>query len=629
MPCDITYIVEKTEKLCKNLIVGAGFTNTTQFDPNYAPAGLRDFAVNAFYGGTAVWAWADNSTIADKVEGGTNVMVAVGKVGYDGVMKIGAPVQLTDLAPFTSGGFTFVSLIVNISVTINPTDPDNIIVSYGCSTGEGNLPCRAISFDGGKTWPAPYSPSIVRLKISGSTLTVVSTFGGPPLEVGQYVYTVNDFTDGGIIPYTTITASLGGGLYTVTPPQTVGTHGSVGSPPLNGQIPINPQNSQGWADNRGALADQYGNIWYSSTNAFVNGVRIPANQSIFAVSIDKGRTFQVVYTLPLPDLTLYPLGTFFTDFPQFCLGGNGLSPNTYGLWFRTNFFDFTTGDGWPIVGFIPIFDFNSWGSATSTPPISYTWLQGLTNTIGEGGIIAAADGRVWLDGVILPSIENSGGQCPFNYIQPLLTLYKSPGPLDQNYAGPWQFTIWNSLQENSNPIVTQAVNSQPYLGYFPTVQCIIYDENLKALYELQALRSPDYSQNMRLVFLISRNAGQTWSDPIDINSSKKLNRGFPSMALDPITGSLVFGWYDGRNGSEDPNNVNYGSVQYFSAIISKKKLKKLVNAITLSDTTFTLPSSNIPITSSNAINKNIDIDMIKNKMSRFNRMKIEDLDKTT
>ena len=42
------------------------------------------------------------------------------------------------------------------------------------------------------------------------------------------------------------------------------------------------------------------------------------------------------------------------------------------------------------------------------------------------------------------------------------------------------------------------------------------------------------------------------------------------MALDPKTGDLIFGWYDGRN---DPT---YKSVQYFGARISAKELDKMV-----------------------------------------------------
>ena len=60
------------------------------------------------------------------------------------------------------------------------------------------------------------------------------------------------------------------------------------------------------------------------------------------------------------------------------------------------------------------------------------------------------------------------------------------------------------------------------------------------------------------------------------------------MALDPVTGDLVFGWYDGRN---DPT---FKSVQYFGAVITAKQLDKLVEKIPLSNPLYTLPSATVP-----------------------------------
>jgi hypothetical protein len=57
------------------------------------------------------------------------------------------------------------------------------------------------------------------------------------------------------------------------------------------------------------------------------------------------------------------------------------------------------------------------------------------------------------------------------------------------------------------------------------------------------------------------------------------------MALDPVTGNLVFCWYDGRN---DPS---FKSVQYFAACIPAKKLDKLVNQIPLSNPLYVVPSA--------------------------------------
>ena len=66
------------------------------------------------------------------------------------------------------------------------------------------------------------------------------------------------------------------------------------------------------------------------------------------------------------------------------------------------------------------------------------------------------------------------------------------------------------------------------------------------------------------------------------------NRGYQSMALDPVTGNLIFGWYDGRN---DPT---FKSIQYFGAIITAKQLDKLVEKIPLSNPLYNLPSVAVP-----------------------------------
>ncbi len=131
--------------------------------------------------------------------------------------------------------------------------------------------------------------------------------------------------------------------------------------------------------------------------------------------------------------------------------------------------------------------------------------------------------------------------------------------------------------------------SQPSQGYISTsVQSIIFDDQRQALYAMYAGQSPDFSQNMRIYFIISRNNGQTWSNPIEIATTKFANRGFQSMTLDTVTRALIFGWYDGRN---DPT---FKSVQYFGAKISAKKLDCLVNSIPLSNPLYVIPSSADP-----------------------------------
>ncbi len=159
MPCTISYIVKPKVKLCKNVAISSGASDITQFPPDSAAAndGYRDTSVNDAYAGVVAWAWCDNSMVADKTNEVMNAMVAVGKVDKNGKLKVNDPIQLTDLTP----GFT---AQFDQAVTINRADPRNIIVSYSLidrshsqcpnSTSTYN---RAVSFDGGRTWPAEFN----------------------------------------------------------------------------------------------------------------------------------------------------------------------------------------------------------------------------------------------------------------------------------------------------------------------------------------------------------------------------------------------------------------------------------------------------------------------------------------
>ena len=540
MSSTITYFVKPKDKLCKNVTISTGQTNITEFSLYYQNNGFRDSHVNDAFDGKLAWSWSDNSMITDKTNNITNTMIAMGKI-KKGEIKSYPPVQLTDLTPIDFYGTIYGAIIFDTAIAINRADPSNIVVSYTLNSLAGDFPCRAVSFDGGKTWPSPNLQILAYGSVSGNLLTVEINVNGT-LAVGQYLYSIigPPYT-GQFDPKTKIIAiGSQAGTYILNISQTVPSTFFLASDPLNGQIPILPAYSGGIGDYRGISSDKFGNFWLSLTSYYdpnENGV----NQPIFAVSKDKGVNFEVIYTVPLPDPTLYPPATYYTDYPQFCFGGD--ENGQYGLWFQTTFYNFNTGDGWPTVGFIPIFSLGEWGSLTSTPPISYTWLQGLTNSIGEMYLSASSKGNVYFQGTIAPSIENSGTICPFSYIQPLCTLFKSPGAITDNYSGSWNYGMWDSVQDNtpSLEVTKTAVISEPQLGYFPCPQSTIYDEKRQALYCIASIRVPgtpsevqdgEISQNMRLFFIISRNNGQSWSQPIDIAITTFANRGFQSMALD-------------------------------------------------------------------------------------------------
>ena len=156
LPTTITYIAKSIDKLKANTDISHGSTSTAGFtNSSAADAGLRDSHVNDAFEGIAAWTWTDNSMFADegssmitdKTNGTLNVMVAIGKIKRDGTLKVRKPVQLTDFPPETLGWDT--------AVAINRTNRKNIVVSYGVidEIAGTSLSCRAVSFDGGKTWP--------------------------------------------------------------------------------------------------------------------------------------------------------------------------------------------------------------------------------------------------------------------------------------------------------------------------------------------------------------------------------------------------------------------------------------------------------------------------------------------
>ena len=475
LPTDISYIVKPKIKLGKNTIIQSAFINTTQFTGGHANNSLRDVHINDAFDNVCAWAWTDNSNVPDKTNGIVNVFVAVGKVKKDGTLKVREPIQLTNIpVPMQTN---------NTSTAINRTNKNNIVVGYAFINFELHFIeiHRAVSFDGGKTWP------------------------------------------------------------------------------VNGLI-MNVPSNMGALDVSGVAADKFGNFWYSYGAA-------PFNQPTFIVSSDGGLSFQFVYQAP----GLINPNDLFYDFPQYRFGGDG--QGGYGLW---SIVDYVTAnvDIIPTMIFIPITGLGQFGTGTTV------LLNNLINTNQLADIVVSADGRVWIQG-IPDSVEIASAT---SFIQPTTIIFKSPGPIDQNYSGPWNYGFVNALGTEYG---TSIQESQPSRGYLIVngIHSSVYDDDRQALYAMFVAQFPDYSQDMRLYFVISRNNGQTWSQPIDIESSFKNNRGFQSMALDVKTGNLIFGWYDARNSYDGL------SVQYFGTVITSNELDCLVKQIPLSNPIYIVPSA--------------------------------------
>lgn len=346
--------------------------------------------------------------------------------------------------------------------------------------------------------------------------------------------------------------------------------------PINGPTNVQPTGfvvpgiPGGAGDATGVRADKYGNFWYMATNFFDDTGNL-INVPFIMNSSDKGVTWNVVYTFPYDDTS--PTGYY--DYPSLCFGGDGFG--NYGVQMVVDYFpeaNLGGPQGYPSRAFLPVTGLGSWGSPQQAD------LPQLTNNIFTASISASKDGRVWTYGApagLGPAAYPFPGGFTNNRI-----VFKSPGPIDENYAGPWGVIRYNTL---SDSIYYPVWKAAPLFGFFQSVQTSLYDNKRRALYVILNSTYPELSNNSTIYFLISRDNGLTWSNPLKINTSNKNNRGFPSMALDCKTGNLLLGWYDGR---DYKNGVDFN---YWGAVIDAEKLDKLVEQIPLSNPLFSVPAT--------------------------------------
>ena len=193
----------------------------------------------------------------------------------------------------------------------------------------------------------------------------------------------------------------------------------------NGPTNIQPSGPTGLGDYPGVRFDKFGNCWNCTTSIFTDSFTM-VNTPFFMVSTNRGITFEspADYTLPMP-----PSGYFY-DYPQYCFGGSG---ENYGVYFTVDFVNLSTFDINPFVGFIPITGHGQYG------PLSFKNLANLSNVNQIADITASSDGRVFYQG----SSDSDGILGAYSYISPQNVMFKSPGPLDENNAGPWQYLMMN------------------------------------------------------------------------------------------------------------------------------------------------------------------------------------------
>jgi len=300
-------------------------------------------------------------------------------------------------------------------------------------------------------------------------------------------------------------------------------------------------------DARGVIADKYGNFWYSTTSRNADSTII---NLLFYASSDKGLTWSLIFATI--DSTLAD-GLY--DYPQIALGNDG--QGNYGLWFTGNYFSTSTGysDNTARLGFIPTTGLGQFGTGT------YIVLSNFLNQVSGPALIVNDAGKVFM-------VSSPAYQTFINYGANTLMI-KKPGILDQSLVTQPK-TISNTFQ-NTLPSKSYPVSQFAY--FVISVQPVIYDEHRKVLYNITDERPNADSQNYYLYLNVSFNEGKNWSPKVCISDTYKKNRGFSSVALDPVTNSMMFGWYDSRNSKTGT------SEQYFGLYLSSCELDSIVKKL--------------------------------------------------
>jgi hypothetical protein len=195
------------------------------------------------------------------------------------------------------------------------------------------------------------------------------------------------------------------------------------------------------------------------------------------------------------------------------------------------------------------------------------------NYVGNSEITTALDGRVFV---------TSGG---------FYTFFKSPvgtspytDVVAANWAGPFSMSNFD-MTTSSITSFNSIDGALSFVAMFSFAY--EYDNARQALYAFLTV-NPLGSQNMDMYLIISRDNGQTWSDPIVVSTDVTGNKAVGNLSLDKMTGDMHLSWTDGR---VDPENAIL--VQRYYAFIPAATLDGYVNAIPLRNPKYKLPAQQV------------------------------------
>ncbi len=309
-----------------------------------------------------------------------------------------------------------------------------------------------------------------------------------------------------------------------------------------GSLPLFRSNPNG-------MFDKFGNYWlvYMSSN----NTLLPPFNLVFAVSYDKGATFNLVSILT-PGLNM------LYDYPRIAFGGDG--NNGFALWASADLIDLSAQTVSIAVGYIPVIKFGNVGLLNMVPVPAIP-----TNFVAAPEITATKDGTVFLaaENFVLTGDNGKnaqvylfalfGGIANFpNFIQKGEIFYSNVGSNDLNTSA------------GGKPLPFQ-----PLRGCFPLgARGLDYDDGRKRLWSLGVDMKPDLSNNMDIFLMYSDNDGHTWSRPIVLNAISEHDRALPSLKVNEETGDIAIGWYDSRD-SEHNKSVDYYATLFPASRIPK------------------------------------------------------------
>jgi VCBS repeat-containing protein len=291
-----------------------------------------------------------------------------------------------------------------------------------------------------------------------------------------------------------------------------------------------------------AVFDQFGNLFLTYLGADRNNI-------VVALSEDGGETFKLAGTFTAPG-SAPGTGPLRVDQPSIAVGPGNV-PGSGSVW--VTFAD--TQNNNVVVA----------GALVTGMGIGKVDIFGAPQIMPQSAGGGFGDIKVGPGGEVLVVWEGSGeGTDADGHI---IGPYKVFSSLDPDGFGSVPFGEPNLMLTVADPSRTQKIPAQPIRTIDAEVN-LAWDYTAGRVYaaysEVKPAKNPGDPVNpadLDVFVISSEDNGVRWGSPVRVNDDTGAASQFlPSIAVDPLTGSVAVAWYDTRN---DPGNVK---AQFFSAV---------------------------------------------------------------